>query len=362
MIFTDKIIEINKIALDPNNPRLNSSIYTNQDTLKSNILNSRNSKDLLKSMQTGIKWVNKIVVRKIEDYPYSKENFNNYDYVVIEGNTRLACLKSGEIPNIDESYECPIIIATKSSDENSDDFESQVRVTQGIANVMVVKEWPLVSKAKHLYQMFMDEKKNSSYTRSHEIYKKLAEELGMTIPSIRAAIIRYSFFIEIEKQSESIEHKHWGYLESIDRTEAIRKTFGMTGDFNEFNWELDEESEFKLETIKIIPDMIKKASSEKINSKEFRAIITKMISNNKTSEEIFDDFSNIVNSEDEMMRSILDDISLQTEESKWEDLLDQMIKNISKFPPQSDFSLSLKPKLDDINTKISKLLDFMSDE
>lgn len=143
MILKDKKVKISEIFLDPYNPRFITQENCSQETILHKILDSKDAKELLNSMKINIKWVNKIVVIKKEDFSEKQKDINNIsnaNYLVVEGNNRLSCLKSGKIPDITDDHEIPVIVAEKEVDETSEEFESQQRVTQGIANVMVVKE------------------------------------------------------------------------------------------------------------------------------------------------------------------------------------------------------------------------------
>jgi hypothetical protein len=91
----------------------------------SEMLQSSQSKELLKSMQQDIKWVNRIVLQKIETHQYSenlKKTNQEYEYVVIEGNTRVACLKSGSIEGYNQSILIPVLLAEKEENELDEEF------------------------------------------------------------------------------------------------------------------------------------------------------------------------------------------------------------------------------------------------
>ncbi|QQR97513.1 MAG: hypothetical protein IPK18_11710 [Sphingobacteriales bacterium] len=118
-------IELNKIIIDPFNPRFVNEKKVSQETMISEMLQSSQSKELLKSMQQDIKWVNRIVLQKIETHQYSenlKKTNQEYEYVVIEGNTRVACLKSGSIEGYNQSILIPVLLAEKEENELDEEF------------------------------------------------------------------------------------------------------------------------------------------------------------------------------------------------------------------------------------------------
>lgn len=59
-------IRIGEILLDPYNPRFLDVESLNQSELQKKIMKTGDAKELLNSMKLGIKWVNRIVIRKIE--------------------------------------------------------------------------------------------------------------------------------------------------------------------------------------------------------------------------------------------------------------------------------------------------------
>ena len=58
-------VELNKIMIDPFNPRFVNEKFLSQESLVAEMLQSAQSKELLKSMQQDIKWVNRIVLQRI---------------------------------------------------------------------------------------------------------------------------------------------------------------------------------------------------------------------------------------------------------------------------------------------------------
>ncbi len=164
MKLLDDNIMLSKIAIDPANPRSPHNIHKRQEELIENTLQRREAKELLKSMRECIRWVNKVVVvskqKYIEIHPeLLTYDFGDSEFVAVEGNTRISCLKSMQIPNIQNDTFIPVLVATQESGEAQDSFLEALLITQGIANVMVVKEWPPHAKAKHVYEMYILKKR-----------------------------------------------------------------------------------------------------------------------------------------------------------------------------------------------------------
>ncbi|WP_349393398.1 hypothetical protein, partial [Clostridium perfringens] len=163
MLLENKNVFITDIMLDSDNPRfgVNKSNLT-QEELALYLLNDRKSKELLASMCTALTWVNKIVVMKIEDlseedrnkYKLSKKS--KYKYIVIEGNTRVACLLHNAMRKvIGLNEKIPVIIANKEKNETYDEYTIAKKRLQSISNIMIVKDWGDVQKAKQLYESYI---------------------------------------------------------------------------------------------------------------------------------------------------------------------------------------------------------------
>lgn len=345
MKLVDKNIKISEIYMDPYNPRFTEQENNTQEQILEKILNTKAAKELLNSLKVNIKWVNKIVVIKKENFSKSQNNIKGIseaEYLVVEGNNRLACLKSGLIPNIIKDCEIPVILAEKEDTESEKDFKAQLRITQGIANVMVVKEWSVLSKARHLHNMYTDvKKKDENQDKTpHEIYKQISAELGVGTSEVRQSIIRYEFYSKINSISDKIPEDQWGYLEAFDRTIQIRKKFGMIDDTNvlDLNGESDE-SDYIQEILQEIPSVIKKANNEGINTKQFRDIIGNEIEKLSEPDEILTFFHMITENETEyrFKNELLKNNEL-TEDEKWKKNFDDIYKKLELFPSTADWA------------------------
>jgi hypothetical protein len=345
-------ILLGEIMIDPYNPRFTEEgKITNQDTLKSELLKSGASKELLNSMKADIKWVNRIVVQKVETHQEST-NLNkikgNFKYIAVEGNTRLACLKSGSIEDFNENTPIPVLLAEKEINESIEDFKKQIRITQGIANVTVVKEWSQVAKAKHLSSLFND---SISGNKAQDVYKQISTELGLSIREVRELIIRYKIFFKIAEISDPIDDDNWGFLEAFDKNVTIRKLIGL----NENNDFVTQDDEYYDEIISQIPNLIKHALNQGIHTKPFRDIILDISRNHKTSEDFNTIIREILDSESNIsLVSLKNNIQNKSDKEQWEDDLKNILVKISTFPNASDWARDLKDNLMSIQEKINK--------
>jgi hypothetical protein len=366
MKLVDIKVNIGDIYLDPYNPRFTEQENITQEQILEKILNTKAAKELLNSLKVNIKWVNKIVVIKKEHFSELQSNIINIDqveYLVVEGNNRLACLKSGSITDINENYEIPVILAEKEESETEKDFITQLRITQGIANVMVVKEWSVLSKARHLHNMYNDIKlRNENKDKTpHEIYKKISAELGIGTAEVRQSIIRYEFFSTINLISDKMPEGYWGYLEAFDRTVQIRKKFGMNDDTNilDINGESDE-SDYIKEVLQEIPSVIKKANEEGINTKQFRDIISNEMENLNAADEILTFFNTITENESEYrFKNELVKNNELNEEEKWKNKFNDIYKKLELFPSTADWAKNYKNDINKIINLLNKNINIL---
>jgi hypothetical protein len=352
-------VKLKEIIVDPFNPRFITQGSIDQNILISNLLGKKYVKDLLRSMQVDIKWVNRIVIQKIDTHEFSQQLEGLGSYVVVEGNTRTVCLKSGKIPNINEESEIPVLVAELEREEHLEDFRKDIRITQGIANVTVVKEWDPISKARHLRKLYDGFKQSDSEAKPSKIYKLIADELGKTVNEIRQSIIRYTLYSKICEISDTIPEDKFGYIEAFDKNKETRQKFGMSPDTNEIYLE-GEENEAKEELLEKIPDLIRVASIQGINTKQFRDILNKNF--DQDLDAINNLFGDLIDDESSVTFHTLisgeEQIDLQ---EKWQNILETMFEHISAYPLMEDWASQNSEKLSQIKTKLDKIVSLINE-
>lgn len=350
MLLTPSNILLKEIMIDPYNPRFTKKRDVNQQQLINIMLESKSSKELLRSLQEDIKWVNRIVVQRIQTHEFVdvSKNGDAHKYIAVEGNTRLACLKSGSVEGYNGETIIPVLIAEKEPEENIEDFRKQVRITQGIANVTVVKEWSPVSKAKHLSALYDDVKESK---KPAEIYKQISNELGIGIKEVRESILRFLIFTKISSISESIPEENWGYLEAFDKNVKIRSIIGLNQDTNEF---LDDDDEYFSEILEDIPSLIKQALNNGLNTKQFRDVIFEIVKEISTSEEFNEIKNEILNDKSEVTLISKMKKTEISDKDYWTKELDIILQKISAFPNMTDWANELTEKLKSIKDKVNK--------
>lgn len=357
MKLIPKFIKISNIQIDPFNPRFVESTSYDQEIILRNLLKKKYVKELLRSMQVDIKWVNRIVVRELKNHDKEEKlDISNGKYVVVEGNTRMACLKSGLINGIDENYEVPILLASKEKTETKDQFLKQIKITQGIANVTVVKEWDPLSKAKHLHSLYTGYKEENSSKSPNQIYKIIADELGKSIHEIRQAIIRFTIYSKISEVSDTIPEERFAYIEAFEKNKETRALIGMDSETNEFD--LDEEEDlYELEILEKIPALIKEATSKGVNTKQFRDIIHKKMISYAKSEKLNELVNAILDEENNItFHSLMNEVENTDLKAYWATKIKQLEEEIGSYPIAEDWSNQNKTVLESINKKLNKII------
>lgn len=355
-------VSLKEIMIDPFNPRFTTNKTFDQETLINHMLMSKESKELLNSMREDIKWVNRIVIQKIENHDKStilESKKGDFNFVVVEGNTRVACLKSKKIDGYDLDTVIPVLIAEREKDEAKEEFSKQVRITQGIANVTVVKEWSPVAKAKHLNALFTD---YISDSKAQDVYKKISSELGLNIKDVRDSIIRYKIFSRIEDMAEPIPDENWGYLEAFDKNSNVRNLLGLNPEKLEFD---EDEDEYFDEILGDIPALVKQALNQGLNTKQFRDVINDNAKKIKTSEDFNHFIKDILDQNtDTSLVSLKNNLKITSDKEQWATDLKLVSDKISSYPSVADWSKDYLDILKQISTKVLRHIQIiqMSDE
>ena len=370
MELVDKHVKISEIMIDPFNPRYVDGNYDSQKNIINKILSKKEAYELLLSMQTKVRWVNRIVLREIESLSIEKKSkicdSDGYKYIIVEGNTRLACLKSGQIDGYNNDTKIPVVITVRDKEEKQENFELEIMFIQAMANIMIVKDWEEIPKAKRIYDIFTIKKELQPNKKIREIIIDISESTGIPEKEVTKLINRYSIFNELKKQHCALDEKYWGFLEAFERSADSKEFIGMIPKTIEFEWNCEEKkyifADEKLEIFRNIPEIIKKAANQDPNSKNFR-----------------DAFGNILKDEKDFYnrKEIID--KLMDERYYWKDFLKrnseknntkeecrkklkQAYKDIDTFPINSDWAYEFKDDLQKINNKIVKHLNILNEQ
>jgi len=380
MKLVPKNIPIGIIMLDPENPRFEARTSLLPQNQLINILVDESDAGikLFRSMQKDIKWVNRIVVKGIE---YLSKEFTDkypettqYDFIVVEGNTRLACLKHKGMTNFTETTEIPVLVAEKEPHESMDDYNKELRMVQGIANVTVVQDWSQISKARHIYNIYQDNLKKTKNPNVITISNNIALELGIPADEVRQAIRRFAIFLEVASWAKAVSPKDWPYFEVFDLNDDIRSAIGLItkGKF-EFEWDkyqdddedIDDDVIYKKELLMKIPEIIESAKTENLSSKDLRKPFRIFLNDNKDK------------SPEELKNELIDTILKSDKPRPWENIMAGSAKAskdnetswkkdityfaqiIESYPVIAKWSKKYTKQLSDIRDTINRLLEIL---
>ena len=203
-------IKLGEIALDSFNPRFGeNAVLLSQNELINKLIKPKESKELLSSMKLGLVWNPYIVVRELDTVKDQELLENGYKYKSVEGNTRIAILKSNQINSVDLDTLLPVQVLREKDFKNKAELESYVAKIQGRTHVMGVKEWDEVPQAKHIYQMAMSYYVSTGLTFD-KIYKQIAQELALEFSKVRDMVTRYKIFSQIAEVTDELLEGEWG--------------------------------------------------------------------------------------------------------------------------------------------------------
>lgn len=380
MKLIDSKVNISEIMLDIINPRLGKRFDNSQKELAEKLLDDRKAKELLTSMRTGLAWVNKITIVPIEEISpeerefYGEELIANYKYIVVEGNTRVACLLHDSMKEIfDRDDDLPVVIVRRGENESYKEFLKERKRLQSIANIMSVKDWGEVKKAKQLFDSYMLNREIEPDETESAIFKELAETIGLASKDVKKSIYRYIFYNELTEKVEKIDEKDFKFFEVYEQNSKIRALFGWDTRNRTFIWDNadeaqdeieDEETDKKQELLYMIPQIIEIAKDEKISSKDLRDIIRRHHEDGIL--EMHQKFEDIINysEEDDYKNDAFEKFfpivnnTISIEEKLNKDI-DTVICILQNYPINNKFSYAYRDKIELIRDLTENLIIFM---
>lgn len=359
LILLDKNIILDKILFDEDNPRFLTKLSGGQSGILTYLTSTKEYKSLIKSMKKEIKWINRIVVKPIDD-----------KYIVVEGNHRLACLKSGDITTITENTEIPVLIAVKEDNESEYAYQKELKVIQGIANVLVVNEWSAEAKARHIYERFIEAKTCNPNSTNSSIIKDIAESLSSSTQSCKKSINQYLFYKRIsECDCNTLREHQFSYLEGVCYNPTTRSYFGFNDNLLNFSWSLDElensidedrtnEIEKFKERLELIPQLI---LTDNIKATDFRNKFPKLINKIENSQDSLSDEDLKELSDNRVSWNDLLQHPQISASNEWFELLKQYNNKLSSFPVLQDWAKSkeFKEILSEISETINTIRGFI---
>jgi len=282
-------VDYNEIMLDPYNPRFNGEMKRKSQSeilhyIQHNRVSGEDYIELFRAMKNGIRWMSFITIRPLKDLDkemletleLSETEKEQYKYIVIEGNTRLACLKSGEFSDV--QYIPVTIFELEEGDINNIEtmqkYALEILYIQAQNNITRVKEWGNVAFCYHIYNTFNSRRKFNPEERIEDVVNNLAERFTGKVQDIKKAIIRCEYVESIQKiTGEVFDEKLWAYLEALE-SPAARTHNGMDLIFQNNCNEVNYSKTYQDNMVEFYELASEKSRLSKeqggINSKDFR--------------------------------------------------------------------------------------------
>ena len=355
--LTEITVSLNNILLDPNNPRF-AEVDSNfglisekrfaEESIQRNALEKLKKYfdvDVLKNtmLSVGFLPIDRIVVKKWK--------LDDTKYVVIEGNRRIASLKSiidmhdvGIInlsPEDIENYTMLKVLLLDQGDEDITDI-----LIPGLRHVSGIKDWGPYQKARLIYQL----RAEKSYSA-----KDAAESLGLSIQITNRLYRSYCAFLQMQNNEEYGEFARanlFSYFEEIMKKTSIR---------NWLEWN-DENLEFKnIDNFEELLGWIVGSAEDDADKKIRTALDIRELA--KIIEADMDIF-NFFRSKEGTLATALAKIEIYHPSKTWEDSLNDALKTLNDISAvvlenisadQKKLILNLQTEIENVLKRIEKL-------
>ena len=226
-------IKYSKIKLDSENPRLPSSFRKGgkeeKDLINWMLLEAATVELMYAIGQNGYFIGEQLLV--VED----KENPKNY--IVIEGNRRLAAVKLLNEPNLATVKKAAISEVIENTDERPQeipclvfDDKSEILKYLGFRHITGIKSWKLLQKASYLYDVYHNEFNDKNFITK---CRNIAKNIGSSSNYVRRLVTAFYIFKKIEDEgfysiSGLDDTKfHLNYLVDALNKDNIKKFIGV---------------------------------------------------------------------------------------------------------------------------------------
>ncbi len=349
-------IQLSKIAINPLNPRYVGQAEQTQNDLIAETVAKDYAKELLNGMNQHLVWINKIVVTTVDlfckAYFYDKGKLTGFEYVVLEGNTRTSCLKSGRVRGVGDDYKLPVLLF-EPKEYKAPQLLDAFMVLQGVSNVSVVKEWDDVAKVRHIQNMF-----NTKMELGREVFEArtcVASELGISTNKVTMMLRRYISLRCLGRVNKRSMEANWAFVDAIPKMAYVREMMGVYDDFT-YNRKI---TDF---TYGIFYKLIKLAIKQGLDIRTMRDYLTtyfKVSQNLETNpRDLWDRLSKLIEKEEDVaffMESLTK--SKYEEERFWINKMDALLRDFRHFPDEIEISEDFVQKLNTLIISLEQLRD-----
>src|SRR6218665_1702690 len=204
----------------------------------------------------------------------------NGKHVVMEGNRRLASVKL--LANLELASESPKTVRAISERA---DFKNNL----GFRHISGVKQWPLISKARYLHDLFV--RKNRF---EYEVYKEIAKEIGSKGNYVRKLLIGFQAY-------QLIKTKNWfgmgDYLneESFDLSliSEVINSYSAVADY--MNVDVNQDKPFEKVDLSKLEDVAKwlyqitETGSTRVGDNRNLRLLNKILQNEEAKKAFIED-------------------------------------------------------------------------
>ncbi len=207
--YKERTVPVDRLAFYPENPRIYSRFAGDHDRTQDKIQQMLESMDHVKSLRSQIDRDG-----QVNDplycitVPDDSQLHGNYDYQVLEGNSRLAALKMhkrGSIPPV-TSVPCWILDFTEYSEN---DKETLIFALLGQFHITGKMDWNKYENAAYIYRRHKDQ---------GVPLDEIAKKIGMTPRTVQNMVTAFEIMLEANDSKQD----HWSYYEVLVSSQKIR--------------------------------------------------------------------------------------------------------------------------------------------
>ena len=292
----DEIIDVplDKIALDPENPRLaHLDGPLTEEQMEEYIFDEEDGRRLYNQLKQDGQLFEEVWLQKVGD-----------KYIVKEGNRRVAAsrkylrdVQSGKIKNVDESnfnYLPAKIFRPDLSQKDIDMF-------LGSVHIVGKKDWSATNKGKHIYKLI------NQYDETPE---SVADQLGMTISNVKKAYAAYKLTANYGKKYGGQWIHMYSYFDEYVKSGSLPR------------WVEDDPSNMDW--------LMELIHSKKISNHRHIRKLTKIVSaESELQKRCFD----VLNSKEGNIEQAHDTLKIYSDSNSW-NVLEKTLKTLDSFPIQ----------------------------
>ena len=354
-------VPLGKIAINPLNPRNQQLHQLTQEELFSQAMSMASTTELLTSMQEQLLWVNQIVIISREEFCeiYSivgdSDELQMYDYVVIEGSTRICCLKSGEIADVDKQTTIPVSLVDFEENHTTLQKYQAVMLLQGISNVMVVKEWSDLSKVIHIHNMYQSQLQFDVQDSEKKVRYELGAKLGVSRQEVTKMLHQYILLKCIGILNNKQMKENWVLTDAFPNSAYSKGIMG-------FNADMTYDTDRIQQGLRVVLDVLNLAIRQGIEIRKMRDYFNNYFQRhrrqNSSAEKVINELGKLLEDKSsvECFMTALE-ASKFSEESYWINQMDSLYKSLSHMPEDLEATSQLLSKIKELVISLNLLKD-----